>query len=70
MPAADEQSRPDPHACCPNARTYLRTYSFVGTWSWKFTGSTGHVPVIFCPWCGVALPKERSAKLSIVRTSD
>lgn len=62
MSAATKQTRPHPHTCCPNARLLLSTYSFAGSWCWKLSEN---VPVIFCPWCGVELPK--TAKLEIVK---
>ncbi len=65
MSRAKKELRPDPHECCPNAINELGMRSYVGAWTHFFRG----VPIIYCPWCSVELPREQR-RLTLVKGDD
>lgn len=72
MPRAPKATKPERHECCPHAGQYLKARSSGGEWGWCLTFGSDlvSVPVIHCPWCGLALPRVREPRqpmLSVVQ---
>lgn len=59
--------KPSQHLCCSHG-PHLRIHALNGSWAWHIALGGMTLPVAFCPFCGVKLPREGKARIRLVKS--